>query len=200
MVLTNHIDEKDLLLRLQNGDHTAFEILYQRHSRQLLAKLDRKLATPDEADDLIQELFIKIWERRHQIDPEQDFAGYLYRIGQRMVTDHYRKLARTAILHERVQLESTESINTLEDQLAEKETRELIQQAIEQLPKQQQRAFNLCKIEGKSYKEAAEIMDISPETVHVHLVKATQTVKSYFQKAQYQIPGVVAVMLLTVYQ
>lgn len=95
MAVSPHIHERDLLLRLQNGDHTAFEILYRHHSRQLLAKLDRKLRSPDEADDLLQELFIKIWERRRQIDPEQDFAGYLYRIGQRMVTDHYRKLART---------------------------------------------------------------------------------------------------------
>ena len=195
-----HVEEKDLLLRLQNGDHVAFELLYTRHSAKLLVKLERKLTSSAEADDLLQELFIKIWERRNQIDPLQDFAGYLYRIGQRMVTDHYRKLARTNVMQSDVKMISSEYSDNLEQHLAEKEANHLVEQAIATLTAQQQRVFSLCKIQGKSYKEAAEIMHISPETVHVHLVKATQNVKAYFQKVQYQIPGVVAVMLLGIYQ
>ena len=193
------VDEKDLLVRLQNGDHVAFEMLYARYSKKLLAKLDRKMPSAEEADDLLQELFIKVWERRYQIDPDQDFAGYLYRIGQRMIIEHYRKLARTTLLHGQIQLETADTTDNLQEHLAQKEAQQMVNEAIKTLTKQQQRVFSLCKIEGKSYKQAAEIMQISPETVHVHLVKATQNVKAYFQRAQYQIPGVLAVMLLSVY-
>lgn len=196
MNAVNHHDEKELLLRLQGGDHAAFEKLYHRYSRNLLAKLDRKMADEDQADDILQELFIKIWERRTQIDPEQPFGGYLYRIAQRMLTDHYRKLARTTVLYKQVRKDNPETANYTDEEIDGRETKTLIQQAINRLPPQQQRAFNLCKIEGKSYKEAAEIMCISPETVHAHLVKATQSVKAYFNSAQRHIPGTLAVALI----
>ncbi|MBL1407506.1 RNA polymerase sigma factor [Sphingobacterium faecale] len=190
------VDEKDLLLRLRGGDHRAFEILYHQHSRLLLAKLDRKFVYTEDADDLLQELFVKIWERRQQIDPDQPFAGYLYRIAQRMVTDHYRKVALTNIVWSEVKRGASEFVEFTDQQVEGRETQKLIEQAINILPPQQQKAFNLCKIEGRSYKEAAEIMSISPETVHAHLVKANQSVKAYFQNAQQHIPGTLAVALL----
>jgi len=177
--------DKELLVRLQDGDHMAFEILYHRHSRTLLAKLDKKLSSTFEADDILQELFIKIWDRREQIDPEQPFAGYLYRIAQRMLTDHYRKLARTSVLHDQVH-----------DYLNGREMEHLLAVAVQQLPAQQQRVFQLCKVEGKSYKETAQLMGLSTETVHAHLVKATKTVKTYILNNQQNISGTLAVALV----
>src|SRR5690554_5808381 len=188
-------EEKDLLLQLRRGDHRAFEQLYKQHSRPLLAMLDKRLADPQEADDILQELFVKVWERRAQVDPEKPFAGYLYRIGQRMVVDHYRRLARLAVVHNEVQHGQTELSNSTDEQVAHKETEALLQQAVAQLPKQQGRAFRLCKLEGKSYKEAAEIMQISPETVHAHLAKAMQSVKAYFQTNHYPLTGLIALLL-----
>lgn len=190
------IDEKDLLLRLRGGDHGAFEILYHRHSRLLLAKLDRKFLYSEGADDLLQELFVKIWERRQQIDPDQSFAGYLYRVAQRMVTDHYRKVSLTNTIWSEVKYNTSESAHFTEQDVEGRESQKLIEQAISRLPPQQQKAFSLCKIEGLSYKEAAEIMAVSPETVHAHLVKANKAVKDYFQNAQRHIPGTLAVALL----
>lgn len=196
MDFTAHYDEKDLLLRLQAGDHRAFEILYRKHSRLLLAKLDRKFAYAEDADDLLQELFVKIWERRHQIDPNQAFAGYLYRIAQRMVTDFYRKNATNNTLWNELRYSRSEAGVYTEQEIEARESQRLIEQAIERLPPQQKRAFHLCKIEGLSYKEAAQIMEVSPKTLSAHLFKANQSVKSYFQNAQQHIPGTLAVALL----
>src|SRR5690606_20171269 len=55
---------KNLLLQLREGDHRAFEQLDKQHSRQLLAMLDKRFADPQEVDDILQELFVKVWERR----------------------------------------------------------------------------------------------------------------------------------------
>ena len=85
MSISKDISEKELLDRLKEGSHEAFEMLYHRHSPQLLLKLERKLPDAVDADEIIQELFIKIWDRRQQIDPEKSFGGYLYRIAQRML-------------------------------------------------------------------------------------------------------------------
>lgn len=196
MAKENHIDEQDLLLRLREGDHGAFEQLYRQHSAQLLAKLDRKMAHASESEDILQELFIKIWERRDQIDADKPFAGYLYRIGERMVTDHYRQVGRIRDVHQHLQQRSTEWVTTTEDQLAHEETQRLIQTAIAQLPPQQQRVFSLCKLEGKTHKEAAEILQVSPETVHSHLTKAVKNIKSHFQEGTHPLPGMLALALV----
>ncbi|MBX2948028.1 MAG: sigma-70 family RNA polymerase sigma factor [Crocinitomicaceae bacterium] len=193
---TNHKDEKNLLLRLRSGDHTAFEKLYHLYSCQLLAKLDKKVNYSSDSEDILQDLFIKIWERRRQIDPDKPFAGYLYRIGERMVVDHYRKIARTNSMYSEVQHDQTEVISPTEDMIAASETQRLLQQAVAQLPPQQQRAFSLCKLEGKSHKEAAEIMEINQETVHAHLTKAVKSVRSYFRGNSHQLPGLLALTLI----
>lgn len=196
MATTDHNDEKDLLLRLQGGDHRAFETLYHRYSRQLIAKLDRKLAHASESEDILQELFIKVWERREQLDPDGPFAGYLYRIGERMVTDHFRRVARTSALHGEVRRDSTEITTPTDDRVATGETQRLIQQAVDRLPPQQRRTFSLCKLEGKTHKEAAAIMQVSPETVHAHLTKAVKAVKAHFQDGTDVLPGMLALAIV----
>lgn len=178
-----HIDEKDLLLRLRAGDQIAFERLYRRYSKPLYWKLQRLVKDSAEADELLQDLFVKVWEKREQIIIQQSFEAYLYRIAQRMVVDYFRKLARQSRMQQQVQLSSDGMTEHVEEYISAKETQKLLDDAIAQLPEQRRRAFTLCKIEGKSHQEAAEIMNISPNTVHNHLVKAVGSVKEYLEKA-----------------
>ncbi len=179
-----HIDDQALLLKLQAGDSRAFEQLYGRYSRSLLWKLEKMLKDTDEADELLQDLFVRVWERREQVDPSQPFAGYLYRIAQHMVADHFRKIARTASLHRQVQTEQSEVSFATEEYLNNKETQKLLDEALAGLSEQRRQAFTLCKMEGKTHKEAAILMGISPHTVHNHLTKATQAVKAYLDGKQ----------------
>ncbi len=189
-------DDKYLVVLLREGDHTAFEALYNRHSPQLLVKLDGKLPETAQVDDIVQELFVRLWERREQIDPEKPFAGYLYRIAQRMLIDHYRRVSRNNLLYKEIVDEASRATNFTEEAFAAKETQKLLDDAMKGLTPRQQEVFQLCKIQGKSYKEAAEILEISPETVHVHLVKATQAVKSHLFTHQKYISGALAVALI----
>ena len=193
---STNIDEKQLLLRLRDGDHSAFEELYFKYSPQLLIQLDHKLQDNDQSNDIVQELFIKIWERRSQIDPDKVFGGYLFRIAQRMLIDHYRRLARINLLISDSILIQPDSSYRTDDSLNMKETQKILDEAMEKLTPQQRLAFQLCKMQGKSYKEAAELMEISSETLHSHLVKATKTVKSYIINYHKDIPGFLAFALI----
>lgn len=179
MPTATHTDEKDLLRRLQGGDHSAFDKLYQTHSKALYWKLRRMVKDGDEADELLQDLFVKVWENRQKILVQQSFEAYLYRIAQRMAVDYFRKLARQNRVQDEAFHYTDATAEDTEELLIAKETRQLLDDAIAQLPEQRQRAFILCKIEGKSHQEAAEIMGISPNTVHNHLVKAMSTVRTY---------------------
>ncbi len=195
MTVASHHDETLLLQQLRDGSERAFELLYQRHAKPILWKLRRMVKDPDEADELLQNLFVKIWEKREQIVINQTFDAYLYRVAQRMAVDYFRSLARQSKLYEQAQSEMTEVIDNTQELLEAKETQQLLNNAISLLPEQRRRAFTLCKIEGKSHQEAARIMEISPNTVHNHLVKAVGFVKDYMEKSG-QVLSPMALLIL----
>lgn len=185
--------DSELLQQLRAGDHSAFEELYNRHSKKLYWKLKRMVKDPQEADELLQNLFVKVWEKREKIIVQQSFEAYLYRVAQHMAVDYFRKLERESRLQETVSKASPTVEESTEIQLMAKETQQLLDEAIAKLPEQRRRAFVLCKIEGKSYLEAAEIMQISPNTVHNHLVKGIQTVKQHLANSGRDI-GILALL------
>lgn len=183
MAISIKMDEPELLAQLRHGDIRAFETLYALHSKPLLWKLRKMVKEPEEADELLQDLFVKVWEKRSQINIEQSFEGYLYRIAQRMAIDYFRSIERRSSIYLEVQKGSSEVIDNTQELLEAKETKQLLDMAISKLPEQRRKAFTLCKLEGKSHQEAAEIMQISPNTVHNHLVKAVSFVKEYMERS-----------------
>lgn len=84
MATTNHLDEMDLLRKLQGENHRAFETLYHRYAKPLYWKINGMFKESEELDELVQVLFVKVWEKREQITIEQSFEAYLYKIAQRM--------------------------------------------------------------------------------------------------------------------
>lgn len=184
MATTTHIDEKDLLIRLQGGDHAAFDAIYHEYSKLLYWRLHKMVKDPDLAEELLQELFIKVWNSREIIDTNKPILALLYLLTKQRVSSHYRKVARHAHAIDQIGYTSTEAVHTTEEHVFDKETRELLDQAIAMLPLQRRTAFTLCKIEGKSYKEVAKIMGISPFTVQNHIAKASASIKEYLYKQQ----------------
>lgn len=176
--------EKVLLQQLREDSESAFEILYHKYSKQLYWKLLKMVKESEQADEILQELFIKVWERRNQIDSEQSFGAFLHKIAQRMVVDHYRRIAMITKAHVYLQENTTEIVSPTEDSIENNETSELLTQAIATLSPQRQQAFKLCRIDGKSHKEAAELMEVSPNTVKNHLVSATKQIKEYLENSQ----------------
>lgn len=189
-------NENEILIRLKKGDEAAFGQLYLYYSEILYGRLLRLLKDTDLADELIQELFLKIWEKRDQINPEQAFKAYLYTIAENLVYDHFRKVARDKKTQEKFRQITTELYTHTEEDLLNKESREMMDQAIATLPPQRRAAFVLCKIEGKSYEQAAQIMGISASTVSNHLVKANISIRAYLNKSEDLLPALFLVALL----
>lgn len=176
--------DSELLLRLKDGDQEAFELLYNKYGKRIYWKFSRMVKIQEEVEELFQELFVRVWERREQIDVSQPFSAYLYRIAENMIYDFYRKATRTENLRKTLIGRSEESYDHIEQALFKKETSDILNQAIGTMPPARRQAFILCKIEEKSYEEAAAIMGISPNTVHNHIVKGTQMLKDYFRDHQ----------------
>ncbi|MDN5285386.1 MAG: polymerase sigma-70 factor [Mucilaginibacter sp.] len=175
--------EQVLLAQLKEGEPRAFEQIYQLYSQRIYGRLIRLLKDEDMADSILQDVFLRIWERRVQIDPEQPFKAYLYKIAENFVYDYFRKIARDKKLQVKLRTATTEYYDQIEENIFKKENEALIGEAILKLPPQRQKVFLLCKIEGKSYEEAAGLLGISVSTVSNQLVKATKSVKEYVLSA-----------------
>ncbi len=175
------IDEKDLLLRLRNGDKWAFEQLYDMYKERLAINLFRLLKSWEEAEEILQELFIRIWENRKQIDAQKSFSAYLYRIAGNLVNDYFRKIAKDKKLVEELWLRLSELYDP--DFLATQiKADEELMRTIQKLPRQRQTVFKLCKLEGKSYTEVGRILSISEAAVNDHISKANKFLREHYDK------------------
>jgi len=173
-------NEYELLKRLQSGDQLAFESLYQKYSREIYNKLVKMVKNVTLAEELTQDVFVKVWNKREVITIDQPFRYYLLTLTNNIVNDFYRKAARDRKLQDEIIAASTELYNPTEEQIYYKESKELMDQAINSLPSQQKLVFQMCKIEGKSYEEVSKLLGISTSTISNHIVKATKSIKTYF--------------------
>jgi RNA polymerase sigma factor (sigma-70 family) len=181
MVNNNHTDEKFLLLRLKNGDERAFEILYNNYKVRIAGNLFKLLKSDDLVKEILQELFVKIWEVRTQIDPEKSFKSYLFRIAENLVHDYFRKVAKDRRLLNKIVASSSELYLHIEEDMLTKEDAQKLYEAINLMPPQRKMVFTLCKLEGKSYKEVEEIMGINVKTISSHMLQANRFLRTYFR-------------------
>ncbi|MEE1946434.1 RNA polymerase sigma-70 factor [Pedobacter sp. KR3-3] len=176
-------DEGVLLRSLRDGNELAFDQLYRLYSYQIYTNILRMVKDPDVAQELLQDVFLKVWERRSFIDPQKSFKAYLYQIARSRVFDFFRheKIARKVESY--LSGIHTELHTDLEDQLQYKETRERYDHAVSMLPEQRQKIYILCKIEGKSYSEVSNLLRISSSTIQDHMVKANKFIRAHLGEA-----------------
>lgn len=168
-----------MLQQLQAGSAVAFTRLYHRYSVRMYANIFKMIKDDQIAEEIVQDIFACIWQKRGELRFEQSFEAYLYRMGRNRVYDFYRKLRRDRSLYEKFKAVATEHYFHIEESLHFRESEAILQLAIAHLPQQQKKVFLLCKQEGCSYKQAGEQLGISQNTVKEHLVKANTTVRSF---------------------
>ncbi|RKR82862.1 RNA polymerase sigma-70 factor (ECF subfamily) [Mucilaginibacter gracilis] len=177
---TENLDITLLLQQLQLGSEQAFSKIYDLYSKPLYRNILYLVKDEDIAQEILQDLFLKLWLKREYIDPNRKWLSYLYEIANRMVIDHFRKVAKNQRIINHLISTTVEPVLNAEDQLIDKETYAFLTKAIESLPVQRKEAFKMCKIDGKSYKEAAELLGISPITIRNQIVAANKSLKEYF--------------------
>lgn len=182
---------RTLLMKIMNSDHRAFHELYDHFSAQLYANILRMVRDSELASEVLQDVFMKIWEKRENLDPEKSLNAYLHQIARNLVYDHFRKLALDKKLESRFTMADTEAYSHIEEQLFYKESNQLFLEAIAKLSPQRKQVFTLCKLEGKSYHEVSKLLQISTSTISDHLLKSNK-----FIRAQMLIAESVLVILM----
>ena len=191
------LTEHECLHRLKQGDEPAFKELYRLYSPRLYGNLLKLVKNETIARELLQDVFIRVWNHRHDIDPQRSFKAYCFRIAENLVTDFFRKAACDRKLAAYLKAAATDFDVSTEQQIDYKESSHLLNQAIRLLPPQRRQVFELCKIEGRSYAEVSGLLGISTSTISDHIVKASRSIKEYFLHAGGSITLLVIVDSLT---
>jgi RNA polymerase sigma-70 factor (ECF subfamily) len=173
-------DEKEIVSELQDGNEDAFEILYRAYSPRLFGKLLQLVKSETHAREILQDVFLKLWEYRKSIDPEKSFRSFLFKIAENKVYDFFRKTTREKNLQLHLISLSTTDYSFIEEFKSGDEKLAILQKAIDQLPPQRQQVFRMGKLEGKTYRQISEMLGISVSTISDHIVKATKSIREYF--------------------
>ncbi len=173
-------DEIELIEQLISGCEQSFEKIYIHYSKRLYGNLFKLVKSDKDAQEILQEVFMKLWKTRQNLNTEKSFQSYLFKIAENKVYDFFRQAARDKKRATHLIAVATTGYVHIEEMILHKENATLLEKAIGSLPPQRQQIFRLCKLEDKSYKEVGELLGISVSTISDHIVKATKAIKAYF--------------------
>lgn len=167
----------DLALSLRNNDIAAFNTLYWTYHCAIYANALKLIKDPAVAEDIVQDVFVTLWEKRHTIDPAQDIGGWLFVVSQHKTVDQLKRKLRQA-LAEKILQSIIEKADDHQDDMTEEQL-ETIEKAVSQLSPQKRRVFELCKVQRRTYEKAAEELHISKYTVKEYLSEAIVSIRKY---------------------
>ncbi|MFA5819757.1 MAG: RNA polymerase sigma-70 factor [Bacteroidales bacterium] len=167
-----------LALRIKLGDEQAFELLFRKYYVRLCVFAKKFLNDPEEAHDIVQDVFVKIWEGRDEIDPEDSLKSYVFKIAQNLSLNKLRRKkveSRYIEIYKLVYIEQQEF--SAHESLLTRELEKNITHSIGKLPAECRKVFELSRIEGLKYREIADTLHISVKTVEAQMSKALQSLR-----------------------
>ena len=180
MLVKNHstYEEKSLLALVARGDETAFHMLYTHHRAHIYGIALRLLQSASLAEDVLQEVFLKIWVGREKLPKINCFSAYLNTITRNHIYNTLRKQAYDELLLERLfPLQMASLRDTALDDISYRELREALQKVVASLTPQQKRVFELSRMEGLKHEDIARQLNVSRETVKKHVSEALRMVR-----------------------
>jgi RNA polymerase sigma-70 factor (family 1) len=164
--------------RIRGGDRGAYEALFRALYPSLCSIVDRRVQSPEIAEELVQDLFARVWERRLHLDPEQSITSYLYRSAKNQALNFlkHRKIANEAV--GTVVLSLRPAQFSPEDDLCHTELATAAQQAIERLPNRCREIFLLSRQGDLTYAEIASLLGLSVKTVETQMSRALRSLRS----------------------
>ena len=175
-------NDKELIVLLSESNGEAYIELYNRYRRGIYSFLLRYVKVPALAEDLLQDVFLKVWEVRHRLNPEMSFSAYLFQIARNRVFKMLKAIAHDEALRARVLNRLSETISETENRVQWQKYHQLLHSAIDALPPQRQKVFKLCREQGKTYEQVAAEMHISRHTVKEHMTLAMKDIKDYVSR------------------
>ena len=177
-------DEYALVCALIQGSDEAFLQLYSRFKTRVYAFIYQMVSSQDVAQEIFQDVFVKLWENRAHIDPEQSFNAYLYTIARNSVYSFWRKCLNRRKLEQYLNTGGEVVSLQSENSVADRDYWVYIRSIIDHLPQRCKEVFILKHFHNKSYKEISRRFGISEKTVDNQIQKAKGLIRKQIQSEQ----------------
>lgn len=176
--------ETQWVRNLKKGDSLAFEELFHIYGKRLYHFSLGYLKSKPDAEEIVQEVFLRIWHLRASLDPGFSFNAYLFKIAYRLIMEKFRKLT----LERRYLADISAEVVTFTDELNDRtdyhSLLELVQRLINRLPPRQKEVLLMRRSGGMAVADIAENLGISPKTVEHHLTEALKNIKAWMNRDQ----------------
>ena len=180
---SEHTDnEPELLLRISQGDAWAFRQIFNAYSRQVYSLCIKLTKDAEQAKDLTQEIFVRLWTKREQLSGVYHFKGFLSTMALNLIRNHLRKKVLAPDNEAYLTGYFRESAPSPDRAMEFKELQVMLQEAVDHLPPQLNRSFVLSRMAGLSHAEIARQMELSPLTVKSHITRALAFIRDYLEQ------------------
>ncbi len=168
----------ELVERLQKGDVEAFDLIYEKYSGKLYAFGLKYLKSTEEAEELVQSVFLKLWENYKILKKELSFKSYLFTIAYNDICKLFRKRNYRQKFIDDTLYENSQFSSEIEEGIDYHSVLEQVEQIVNKLPEKQKTIFLKSRKEGKSTKEIAEEVGLSPGTVDNYISESLKFIRS----------------------
>jgi RNA polymerase sigma-70 factor (family 1) len=172
-------DDGTLFHQIASGDEHAFQQIFERFRSRLLSYLIRVTKSPEEAKELTQEIFLKLWINRESLAGIESPQHYIFVMARNKAVDYLRKAANDSRMRQNLWKFISEYRNSTEEQVFANDSAQLINEAIYKLSLQKQAIFRLSRVEGLTHDQIAVQLNISKNTVKNHIVASVKFIKNY---------------------
>lgn len=168
----------ELVARIQQHDDKAFEQVFKTYYAELCGYAQKFLDDLDMAEEIVQELFCHIWDKRNALAIQDTLRAYLFRSVRNRCLNYFRHIKiREAHQQEVIAQNYITDNHTAHEAIKALELDEKINAVIDQLPPQCRQVFTMNRFEGKKYKQIADELQISQKAVEAHISKALKTLR-----------------------
>ena len=183
---THNVNLKEVLERCTGGDRNAFGIIVEQYQAYAFALAVRLLSNEEEAKDIVQESFIRVWNNLHRFDPAVKFTTWLYTIVTNLCYDSIRSRKRKRMTsYDAIDRSILDNIACVEDpqrMLTNRELGNLIRMLTEELPPKQKIVFVLRDMQGLNILEVSDILQMSESSVKTNLVYARKFLRAKLER------------------
>lgn len=177
-------NEPEVLYRLAGGDDESFALLYDKYYPKVYGIAFKILKSAPHAEDVLQDVFIKIWNNRSKLTEITDFNAYLNAVTRNHIFNQLRKKAHETFYIREQSIKAAESNQTIDDVLYHELDKSLLE-AVAKLPPQQKKIFQLSRMHGLKQEEIAESLKISLGTVKKHIMVSLRFIRNYLSSVHH---------------
>ena len=163
--------------RLQKGDLYSFDLVYQRYSQRLYGFAFSILKNHEDAKEIVQETFLRLWNSKDQLKNDQSLKSYLFKISYNISIDLIRLRLKNEKYVEYLKIHFSEDAADADNLADYNELNDTIQKIISEFPEQRQKVFRMSREKGLSHAEIADQLGITTKTVENHINLALKTVR-----------------------